>query len=566
MGSDIYKGFVNVGKGQVHYRICGEGPPIILLHDSPRSSVLHLPLLKYFSKEFSAIAIDTPGYGNSTPLKEDEQLEIVDFANALSETILGFNLEKCPVYGFHTSSKILLEFAARHPNRVSIAIMDGLSLPDGDTDHDFIANYMRPFKITNSGSYLAEEWTRVRDFQRWFPWFLKSGKTRLLSNQRNMEFMHAYCMDLFMAGPHFSDAYAAAMRYKAAKVVPKVEAKSVFMARQDDVLYPFLDSLPKNLQANCSVERLSSDIEHWKLRLLELFRENSSSNSAKNFIPPNPLSNPLEGNLITKGYVRTKEGQVLIRRCGNGKKIPILFLHDLPGSSRGDEGFIKLLSKDRIVYAIDLPGCNDSDKIKESNPKKYIDSISQVITELNLEKIDLISTGISTSLAIKFSSLYPDKVNKIVLDGIILGNESYRNEISKNYLTDLKPKIDGSHLHACWHMIRDHSIQWPWYDGTKNAIRRIDPELDAMNIHARLVDTLKQWSNAYDPIKASFEINTEEILPKLKQSTLLIYGENDPKYSWVEKASSLINQCKTYNYCADKNALATNILSYLDDS
>ncbi len=564
MGPRIFKGFVNVGKGQVHYRICGEGPPIILLHDSPRSSVLHLPLLKYFSKEFSTIAIDTPGYGNSTPLKKDGQLEIIDFANALSETILGFKLEKCPVYGFHTSSKILLEFAARHPNRVSLAIMDGLSLPEGDTDHKFISSYMRPFKITDTGSYLAEEWTRVRDFQRWFPWFLKSKKTRLSSNQRKMDFMHAYCMDLFMAGPHFSDAYAAAMRYKAVKVVPKVKAKSIFMARKDDVLYPFLDSLPKNLQENCKIERLTADIDKWKLRLLELFRENSRSKETKNFIPPNPLSNPLEGDLVTKGYVQTKEGQVLIRRCGHGNKTPIVFLHDLPGSSRADEEFIKLLSKDRIIYAIDLPGCNDSDKINDPTSKKYLDSIYQIITELNLKKINIVANGLSTSLAIEFSIFHKSKVDRIVLDSIILGNSAYRDNLSANYLANIEPKIDGSHLHACWHMIRDQSIQWPWYDGTKNAIRKIDPTLDETNIHIRLVDTLKQWHNAHDPIKASFEINLEEILPKLEIPVLLISRESDPKYSWVEKAGSLIQNSSKSEYHADKTILAKNILSYLD--
>ena len=113
-------------------------------------------------------------------------------------------------------------------------------------------------------------------------------------------------------------------------------------------------------------------------------------------------------------------------------------------------------------------------------------------------------------------------------------------------------------------MIRDQSIQWPWYDGTKNAIRKIDPTLDETNIHIRLVDTLKQWHNAHDPIKASFEINLEEILPKLESPVLLISRESDPKYSWVEKAGSLIQNSSKSEYHADKTILAKNILSYLD--
>ena len=177
MKKKIKKGFVNAGTGQVHYRISGSGTPIILLHDSPRSSVLHLPLLEYFSNNFSVIAIDTPGYGNSTPLESSGQLEISNFSEALNEAISGLKIGSCAIYGFHTSSKILLDFCSKYPEKISIAIMDGLSLPAGDIDHEFISKYMKPFKINSTGSYLAEEWTRIRAFQRWFPWFSKTKET-----------------------------------------------------------------------------------------------------------------------------------------------------------------------------------------------------------------------------------------------------------------------------------------------------------------------------------------------------------------------------------------------------
>ncbi len=308
MTATVRKGFVNVGAGQVHYRMAGSSPPIILLHDSPRSSVLHVPLLEHFSDRFTAIAIDTPGYGHSTALPSEPRPEISDFAGALAETILGFGVEKCPVYGFHTSSKILLEFAANHPERVAVAIMDGLSLPPGDTDHAFINSYMRPFAVTDTGSYLAEEWTRVRDFQRWFPWFAKSKATRMPLSLRSMSYMHEYCMDLFMAGPNFSDAYSAAMRYKAAAVVPTLTSRCVFTAREDDVLYAFLDSLPDPLPEGSTIERMTADKDAWKARLGELFNEYADFDGAGDFTPPDPLQGPLDGNTVTKGYVTTDHG------------------------------------------------------------------------------------------------------------------------------------------------------------------------------------------------------------------------------------------------------------------
>ena len=204
--TQVLKGFVNVGAGQVHFRHAGSGPPVVVLHDSPHSSVLHLPLLDYLSDQFTVLALDTPGYGNSTALPREPRPEIPDFGDALAECIAALGIVRCPVYGFHTSSKITLDFAAKHPERVSVAIMDGLSLPSGPTDHEFIDRYMSPFVIGADGSYLATLWTKVRDIHRYFPWFALDAKTRNPGNFPDQQHLHDYAMDFMMAGPDYASA------------------------------------------------------------------------------------------------------------------------------------------------------------------------------------------------------------------------------------------------------------------------------------------------------------------------------------------------------------------------
>ena len=70
---------------QVHYRRQGQGPAVLLLHQSPQSSREFEPLMASWSENFTVIAPDTPGYGLSDPLPdsaatmEDLALSVVEF-------------------------------------------------------------------------------------------------------------------------------------------------------------------------------------------------------------------------------------------------------------------------------------------------------------------------------------------------------------------------------------------------------------------------------------------------------------------------------------------------------
>ncbi|MDX2224718.1 MAG: alpha/beta fold hydrolase, partial [Rhodospirillaceae bacterium] len=411
----IRKGFINVGSGQVHYRVAGSGPPIIFLHDSPRSSVLHIPQLKEFSDRFTCIAIDTPGYGSSTPLDLGRPLEIPDFGTALAETIAAFGVARCPVYGFHTSSKITLAFAAKHPERVAVAILDGISLPPGGADPKFIAAYMKPFTIEESGGYLGTEWTRAIDFQRWFPWFAKSKAARQPTPTRDIAHLHEYAMDLFIAGPHFSDAYAAAMRYVALPVVSTLKARTVFMCRQDDVLHAFLAALPDPLPAGCTKESLPPDRANWRTRLREIFTEYADFKGAANFTPPDPLMGAGAPGRVVNGYVDHAHGQMLVRRASGGKNRPIVFLPDLPGSARADADLLVALAQGRDVYGLDLPGLCDSTPLPAPTAQNYAAAIGQVLDKLGLAQVDLIAEGLSTALAVVLAKAQPGRIGTLVL-------------------------------------------------------------------------------------------------------------------------------------------------------
>ncbi len=61
----IERRFVNLSSRQVHYRVSGSGPILVLLHQSPTSSAEMASVIEQFSDEFTVIAPDTPGFGLS---------------------------------------------------------------------------------------------------------------------------------------------------------------------------------------------------------------------------------------------------------------------------------------------------------------------------------------------------------------------------------------------------------------------------------------------------------------------------------------------------------------------
>ena len=110
--------FVACGERRVMVRRAGSGPPVVLLHESPRSSAAFIPMIEALAERFTVIAPDTPGYGGSDPL-DLHRPQIADYADALEEVVDALGLERLALFGRHTGAAIAIEFANRYPAQVS---------------------------------------------------------------------------------------------------------------------------------------------------------------------------------------------------------------------------------------------------------------------------------------------------------------------------------------------------------------------------------------------------------------------------------------------------------------
>ena len=554
------RGYVDVPFGQVHYRIAGSGPPVVLLHDSPRSSAMHLDLMQALADEFTTIALDTPGYGNSSPLPAEPRPEIPDFARALGDTLDALGLPPCPVYGFHTSSKIALQLAVERPDRVAAVILDGLSLPPGPPDPEFIARYMLPFEPTTDGGYLVAQWTKIRDLHRFFPWFRREAAVRLPLDQPDERALHRYGLDVFLAGPNWSSAYSAAMRYAALPAIPRLATPTVFMARADDVLFPYLDALPQPLPAGCRIERLPADLDAWRGRLRTLFREFAGETSA--LALPDPFADTGPGTRY--GYVERASGQVRVRRYGHGGGRPLLLLHETPGGASTLDALAAALARDRTVYVPDLPGTGESDPLATPDVDGYTDALRDVVDTLGLAQFDLVAEFTATPLAVEFARQLPDRVHRVVLDGVFLLTSAERRELWRRYCPKVAPRADGAHVVALWQRLRDQELSWPWYEGRREAIRRREPVLDAWHLHGQLLDALRQPDHYGDAATAAFDYPVKERLEEVHVPALLLRADGDPRYQWTDKAARRLGSVQVVARPAQAGERAAALRAFLD--
>lgn len=125
----IRKGYVDTPGGQIHYRATGpqDGPPLIMLHQSPSSSAMWEAVLPGLGDAgIRAIAVDMPGFGQS--FVPESEPDMAWYAASILDAMTGLGIEKADVLGHHTGVSVAMQMAADAPQRVPRLILWGIPL------------------------------------------------------------------------------------------------------------------------------------------------------------------------------------------------------------------------------------------------------------------------------------------------------------------------------------------------------------------------------------------------------------------------------------------------------
>lgn len=129
----ITRRFIDGPFGQVHLRMAGERsddhPPLLCLHQSPKSSREFVKILPHLAQDRFVIAVDNPGHGESDLPPSEEAATIEAYAKSAWAAVDALGLGQVDLLGHHTGAKVATEMAWQRPNEVgAIAMVSALVL------------------------------------------------------------------------------------------------------------------------------------------------------------------------------------------------------------------------------------------------------------------------------------------------------------------------------------------------------------------------------------------------------------------------------------------------------
>jgi pimeloyl-ACP methyl ester carboxylesterase len=239
----VKRGFVNVKGGQVHYRSSGieEGVPLILMHPSPGSGLMLMPLLKAMGTKQWTIALDTRGNGDSDPLPGTP--EIADFARAAWEAIDALGIASCFLLGTHTGASIATEASIQQPERVRRLIIDNMGLWSEQKKEQHLARNAPVVEPDMIGSQFNWAWHYCRDQYLFSPWYERMDANRRHIDLPSPEVLHDFVVEVLKALGTYHMSYSAAARYAKRERLPLVTVPTMVSSNDRDPLKRYLDEL-----------------------------------------------------------------------------------------------------------------------------------------------------------------------------------------------------------------------------------------------------------------------------------------------------------------------------------
>ena len=210
------RSLVTTGLGQVHVVTAGarDAPPVVLLHQTPRSTDEFAEVIPLLAGSRRVVAIDTPGYGASDHPLTPPSME--DYAAAVAEVVQEVDCGPADICGHHTGAIIAVEFGAAYPELTRKIIASGLIYVDDEVRAELGPRFEQ-WNVQADGSHLSAHWERLSYWTGTDP----AMTQRLL-------------LDVYRAGETSEFGHWACLDYNMEARLPMVESPVLLLTGADD--------------------------------------------------------------------------------------------------------------------------------------------------------------------------------------------------------------------------------------------------------------------------------------------------------------------------------------------
>jgi len=161
---NIRRQFVDGPYGQVHIRIASPAgtsrkPPLICLHQSPKSGREFIPFMEIAGSDRIIVAVDSPGHGESDVPVSIDLATIPNYASSALAVVKELGLQRVDLLGNHTGSSVAVEMTAQAPQTINNIAL--ISCPI--YTHEEIENFKQlftPVPLDEKGSRFLDGWEK----------------------------------------------------------------------------------------------------------------------------------------------------------------------------------------------------------------------------------------------------------------------------------------------------------------------------------------------------------------------------------------------------------------------
>ncbi|MBS27437.1 MAG: pyrimidine utilization protein D [Alphaproteobacteria bacterium] len=168
----------DIGNGELHYEIHGEGPPLMLVAGLGGTADYWNAQIEAFAKDYMVVVHDHRGTGQSTHSEIDYSVD--QMTEDLSRLMDFLNIDRAHIVGHSTGAAMAIVLAVKAPERLSSAVIyAGWTKADPQMSRCFD---VRRALLRDSG---VQAYARATPLFLFPPWFIRDHGQAMIEHEPN---------------------------------------------------------------------------------------------------------------------------------------------------------------------------------------------------------------------------------------------------------------------------------------------------------------------------------------------------------------------------------------------